>query len=340
MEQERPNVFQMRVANIMPSDVIEVELSYTELLIPDEGTYEFVYPTVVGPRYSSEPSSDLLASQNQNWVSNPHLKGEDENAKTPSKWFIHTQLSTGIPIQKIHSDSHKVEIDFEGKNKASVALTESERLGGNRDFVLQYQLKGKQIESGLMLYEGAEENYFLMMMQPPKRIEQRQIAPREYIFIVDVSGSMHGFPLEVSKTLMRDLLGNLQPKDRFNVVLFAGRSALFSAESVVANTQNLDTAIKWIDGQHGGGGTEVLQALQTAFDVPKSEGYSRSFVIATDGYVTVEPEAFDLIRSRLSDANVFPFGIGSSVNRHLIEGMAYSGQGEPFVVMDAKKSYL
>ncbi len=336
LEQHRPNVFQMSVANILPNDVIEVELTYTELLIPDDGKYEFVYPTVVGPRYSSE-QEELLASNgnNQNWASNPYLK---EGKKAASKFFLQTNISTGIPLQKVQSDSHEVNIDFEAKNKASVTLNESERFGGNRDFILQYQLKGKQIESGLMLYEGAVENYFLMMMQPPKRIEQQQIAPREYVFIVDVSGSMHGFPLEISKTLMRDLLGNLQPQDRFNMVLFAGRSALFSEESVAANFKNLDTAIKWIDGQHGGGGTEVLQALQTAFDIPKTEGYSRSFVIATDGYVTVEPEAFDLIRSRLSDANVFPFGIGSSVNRHLIEGMAYSGQGEPFVIEEADKA--
>ncbi|MEZ4885632.1 MAG: TonB family protein [Chitinophagales bacterium] len=334
LQQERPNVFQMRVANILPNDVIEVELSYTELLIPEDGTYEFIYPTVVGPRYSSE-QADLLASSNQNWVSNPHLK---EGAKSASELFLQVNLSTGIPLQKIQSDTHQVSIDFEAKDKASVVLNESEKFGGNRDFVLQYQLKGKQIETGLMLYEGTEENYFLMMMQPPKRIEGQQIAPREYVFIVDVSGSMYGFPLDISKTLMRDLLGNLQPQDRFNVLLFAGRSALFSKESVAANAKNLDTAIKWIDGQHGGGGTEVLQALQTAFDIPKTQGYSRSFVIATDGYVSVEPEAFDLIRSRLSDANVFPFGIGSSVNRHLIEGMAYSGQGEPFVIQEADKA--
>lgn len=336
LEQHRPNVFQMRVANILPKDVIEVELSYTELLIPEEGIYEFVYPTVVGPRYSSE-QADLLASQNQNWVTNPHL---EENQKSLPQFFMQATLSTGIPLQSVYSESHKIDIDFEAKDKANVVLKESERFGGNRDFTLQYQLKGKQIESGLMLYEGAEENYFLMMMQPPKRIEKKQLTPREYVFIVDVSGSMSGFPLEVSKTLMRDLLSNLQPQDRFNVLLFAGRSALFSAESVAANPQNLDNAIKWIDGQHGGGGTEVLEALRTAFNIPKTQGYSRSFVIATDGYVTVEPEAFDLIRTRLSDANVFPFGIGSSVNRHLIEGMAYSGQGEPFVIEGASKAAL
>lgn len=56
-------------------------------------------------------------------------------------------------------------------------------------------------------------------------------------------------------------------------------------------------------------------------------------VIATDGYVDVERDAFTLIREHLDDANVFTFGIGSSVNRHLIEGMARVGEGTPFVVL-------
>jgi hypothetical protein len=63
-------------------------------------------------------------------------------------------------------------------------------------------------------------------------------------------------------------------------------------------------------------------------------GTARTVVVATDGYVSVEPEAFDLIRSNLGQANVFAFGIGSSVNRFLIEGMARAGAGEPFVVTD------
>ena len=65
---------------------------------------------------------------------------------------------------------------------------------------------------------------------------------------------------------------------------------------------------------------------------------SRSVVVVTDGYVGVEAQAFRFIRERLSDANLFSFGIGSSVNRGLIEGMARAGQGEPFVVLRPEKA--
>ena len=60
--------------------------------------------------------------------------------------------------------------------------------------------------------------------------------------------------------------------------------------------------------------------------------------MVTDGYVGVEAQTFRFIRERLDQANLFAFGIGSSVNRGLIEGMARAGQGEPFVVLRAEKA--
>ena len=57
LEQERPNVFRMNVANIMPGDLVKTELRYAEAIVSTDGVYEFVYPTVVGPRYSNQPSA-------------------------------------------------------------------------------------------------------------------------------------------------------------------------------------------------------------------------------------------------------------------------------------------
>jgi Ca-activated chloride channel family protein len=327
LEQHRPNVFQMNVANILPGDVIEVELKYTELLVPTDGIYEFIYPTVVGPRYSNQPAEDAPLSEK--WVENPYL----HQGESPTYTFnISLNLACGLPIQNIISLSHKVDIHYDGPSRASLKLDPSERTGGNRDFILKYQLAGAKVQSGLLLYQGEKENFFLLMLQPPKRVHVSQIPPREYIFIVDVSGSMHGFPLEISKKLLKDLIGNLRPSDKFNVLLFSGGSSVMSEQSLPATSENIGYAINLIDKQRGGGGTELLPALKRALSLPKSDGYSRTVVIATDGYVTVEEEVFDLMRENLGEANMFTFGIGSSVNRYLIEGMARVGMGEPFVI--------
>lgn len=327
LEQQRPNVFQMNVANIMPGDIIKTELKYTELLVPTDKTYEFIYPAVVGPRYSNQPEN--TAPPSERWVQNPYL----HQGETPEYTFdISVSLAAGLPIQKVFCPSHKVNVDYDGPSAATIVLDASEAHGGDRDYVLQYRLAGEQIESGLLLYEGREENYFLIMLQPPERVTDNDIPGREYIFIVDVSGSMHGFPLDISKRLLRDLIGGLRPTDTFNVLLFAGGSSVLSEHSLAATPANINHAVHVIESQRGGGGTELLPALQRALALPKAEGYSRTIVIATDGYVTVEEKAFDLIRNNLGNANMFAFGIGTSVNRHIIEGMATVGMGESFII--------
>jgi len=328
LEQQRPNVFQMNVANIMPGDDIRVKMSYTELLVPTEAVYEFVYPTVVGPRYSNQPAAG--APDTERWVENPyHHQGE-----APTCDFdIKVTLSAGMPIQKVACASHKTTVSYDGPTVAIVNLDPSEKQGGNRDFILRYTLAGSQVESGLVLYHGKDgERFFLLMVEPPKRLAVAQIPPREYVFIVDVSGSMHGYPLEVSKKLLADLIGHLRPTDTFNVLLFAGGSSVMSERSLPATSENVARAINVIERQQGGGGTELLPALQRALALPRTEGTSRTIVIATDGYVAVEKEAFDLIRGGLGASNFFAFGIGTAVNRFLIEGIARAGMGEPFVV--------
>ena len=329
LEQERPNVFQMNVANIMPDDVIEVELVYTEMLVPENGEYSFVYPTVVGPRYSETPAHG--APDTEKWVESPYLHSGEEPTYT---FDMNVNLSTGIPLKKIACTSHDVNIDYEDPTKADIGLADDEKHGGNRDFILKYVLAQNQIETGLMLHDGKEENFFTATVQPPKRVEEEMIPPREYIFIVDVSGSMNGFPLDISKELMSHLLDSLRPKDHFNVVFFAGGSFVLNKQgSLPATKKNVKKALKAVNNQRGGGGTRLLEGLKTAYDLPRvEENVSRTVVLATDGYVSVEQEAFDIIKDNLGNTNVFGFGIGSSVNRYLIRGVAKCGKGEEFVV--------
>ncbi len=330
LEQERPNVFKMNVANILPGDSIAVRLSYTELLVPTEKQYEFVLPTVVGPRYSPEAVNEILGPDGGERI--PHLhEGEDPNYT----YAIEMTLAAGLPIQAYECPTHEVIVEKDTPDELRLTLDPGGGFGGNRDFILRYQLAGQQVESGLLLYEGEKENFFLLMAQPPARPELSQIPPREYIFVIDVSGSMHGFPLTVSKSLMKNLLGQLRPEDRFNIVLFAGAAAVLSDRSLPATQENLDQAWALIDGQQGGGGTELLIGLRSAFNLPLAgEGYARIVSVITDGFVGFEADAFKLVRQRLGQASLFAFGIGSSVNRFLIEGLARAGQGEPFVVLE------
>lgn len=327
LEQDRPNVFSMRLANIMPQEQVEIELRYTELLVPTDGTYEFVFPTVVGPRYASEKES--ATKREDQFVNTPYLH---QGEKPTSSLHISARISAGMPIQEISCPSHQISPQFQSASVAQVTLDDSDPFQGNRDFVLRYRLSGDQIGSGLLLFQGEDENFFLYMAQPPSRVATDDVPPREYIFVVDVSGSMSGFPLETAKRLLTDLIGKLRPSDYFNVVLFAGDSTVLSETSLQANQANLANAMHLLNEQRGSGGTELLAAIQRAMSMPRQQNISRNIVLVTDGYVSGEEGVFDYIRNHLGQSNVFSFGIGTSVNRYLIEGVAKAGMGEPFIV--------
>ncbi|MFH1051474.1 MAG: TonB family protein [bacterium] len=333
LEQERPNVFQMNVANIMPGDSIIVEMKYTELLVPTDKVYEFVYPTVVGPRYSNKSSEN--ANDKDKFVETPY---KHEGEKPDYKFDIKVNLSSGVPLHEVTCGTHKIQVSQTAGNHAFIELDKADEFGGNKDFILKYKLSGNRIETGLILSQSGKEKFFLLMLQPPAKIEPKDIPSREYIFIVDVSGSMYGFPLDVSKEIMKNLLAGLKPNEKFNILFFAGSSEMLFEKSIEANDSNLNKALTMLELKKGGGGTELLPALKKVIDYKKEEGFSRTILILTDGYIDVEAETFDLIRNNLKDANVFSYGIGNGVNRFLIEGMARAGQGEPFIVTNQREA--
>lgn len=327
LEQSRPNVFTMNVANVLPGDTISVELKYTELLVAAEGVYEFVYPTVVGPRYSEKRESQ--ASPEDAFVKAPYTH---QGEPPLSAFHLTGVVSTGVPIQEITSPSHEVMFSTTGPGRAQMALAGSEQFSGNRDFILRYRLAGQKISSGLLLYEGKDENFFLLMAEPPEAVETDEVPAREYVFVIDVSGSMYGFPLDTGKKLMSDLVNVLRPSDTFNVVAFANGTETWSSVSVPATRPNLARALQFIGRKDGSGGTRLLAALHRAVSLPRQPGVSRSIVLLSDGYIEAEADVFEYVRNQLDEANFFAFGIGGSVNRFLIEGVAHAGLGEPFIV--------
>jgi Ca-activated chloride channel family protein len=341
LEQERPNVFRMQVGHILPGDLVEVTLHYSEVVVPTERTYEFVFPTVVAPRFSNTPADSPSGKADQ-WVSNPYLKNQHATEHA-SDFDIRVHLKAGMPIQAASCATHSVRIDYENADTATVVLDTSqanEAMLNNRDFVFHYQLAGDAVNTGLLLHEDNEsgENFFLLTVQPPERIAPDKIPAREYIFLVDVSGSMNGFPLDTTKELLSNLVTTLRPTDRFNLILFAASSRKLESTSLSATPKNLQRALDWLDQDSGRGGTQLTKGLRRALDVPSVGGMSRSIVVITDGMVSFERETFDLVRRELGNANLFSFGIGSSVNRFLIEGLARCGQGEPFVVLHPDQS--
>lgn len=359
LEQKRPNVFTMDVANIMPGDTARIELHYTELITCRDGEYEFVFPTVVGPRYiapqdssgpvpdDAVPSKEIPEEDSQEaadasdgdeeaadgWAASPYLP---EGVMPDSEYHINISLSTGVPIADVTCKSHEINVAKETDSLARITLADTKDFAGNRDFILKYRLTSESVQSGLVLTENNSEKYFFLTVQPPERFTPDDIPPREYIFVLDVSGSMYGYPLDTSKDLIRNLVSGLKETDTFNLVLFSDDTYLLAPQSLAANSKNIQKAIDLIDEQEGGGGTSMLPALTKALSVPMNEDIARSVVIITDGYISNEDDIYDLINQNMDTASFFSFGIGCSVNDYLIKGIAQCGMGESFLVTDSE----
>lgn len=329
LTEERANVFSMDVANIMPGDEVDIDLHYTELITPTEGTYQFVFPTVAGPRYIS-PVKDDTGNRDE-WTSASYLP---EGTVPTAQYNIDVTISAGVPITSLTSSSHKINIDWNETTTAHITLTNPLEYAGNRDFILDYKLTGESIGTGLTL----NENFFMLMVQPPEHPTLTEIPPREYIFVLDVSGSMSGFPLDTAKELMKNLVSDLRATDTFNLILFSGTSYQMASRSLPATKENISKAVQLISEQNGAGGTELSSALTDALAIPQDTDTARNIVIITDGYISGESEIFQQINENLDQADFFSFGIGSAVNRYLIDGIAAIGQGEPFVVTEASEA--
>ncbi len=326
LEEHRPNVFQMSVANLLPGDDVEVAIEWTETIPAIDSTYEFVFPTVVGPRYTG----GSVATKGETWTANPHITPGSPN---PATFSLDVSLGTTLALAEVTCPSHPVAIDFKAKDRALVRIdTKSGEDAANRDFILRWKLGNQQVDAGLLLHQGVSTNHFLLQIAPPPRVALDQIPPRDYVMVLDISGSMTGFPLDTAKKLLRDLVTGLRSDDTFNVVTFASGSEILSETPLPAAPENLKLADRFIDGRHAGGGTELEAALRRALALPGGADRSRSILLITDGYVSADAEVRDLIRSQIGNANLFAFGIGSSVNRDLLERAARAGGGEPVIV--------
>jgi Ca-activated chloride channel family protein len=340
LDQERPNIFTQSVANIVPGAQVTVEISYVETLKYEAGSYEFVFPMVVGPRYI--PGSMAVGQQGGGWspdtdrvpdasrITPPVAGTHTPNERAGHDISIDVTLDAGVPIQEFHSISHDILSDRTSPNSAHVRLKD-EAVIPNKDFILKYDVSGGRIEDALLTHRDSRGGFFTFILQPPDRVNPDQIVPREIVFVIDTSGSQMGFPLEKSKKLADEALNHLNPNDTFNIITFAGNTQILFPEPVPATPANMQRARALLGNLTGGGGTEMMKAVRAALDPSDAADHLRVVVFMTDGYIGNDMEIIGEVKKH-QNARVFTLGIGNSVNRFLIGKMAEAGRGENEVV--------
>ena len=333
LDQERPNIFTQSVANIVPGDDVTVKIRYVEVLKYDDGLYGFVFPMVVGPRYipgapNGTPSSGGWAPNtglvsDASRITPPVLKPEERCGHDIS---VSVKLDAGVPVSGITSPSHKIDVRRIDRSKANVKLQPGDTIP-NKDFILRYGVAGERMESAVITHASDTGNYFLMMVQPKARYDPSEITPRELVFVMDCSGSMSGAPIEKAKEAVKRCLKELHPGDSFQVIRFSESASALSGKPLPNTPANVKKAVSYIEGLRGGGGTRMIEGIKAALDYPCDPGRMRIVLFMTDGYIGNEREILAAIRDKLGDSRLFSFGVGSSVNRYLLDRMAEVGRG-------------
>ena len=358
LEQERPNIFTQSVGNIKPGEEIPIEISYVDVLNYDMGTYEFHFPMVVGPRYipgapiSKKPKLPKELTGKVGEVEAPMEEGDPSGTgwspdttrvpdasritppvlkpgyRTGHDISLSVSLEAGVPVGDIKSPNHKVTLERIGASGVVAEISPADSIP-NKDFVMKYAVVGEKPEMAVLAHsKGADQGYFMLMIQPKLDAELAKAPPREVVFLVDVSGSMSGEPTEKVKEAMRHFFRLSKPDDTVQVITFAGSANKLFERPVAATKENVSRALNFTQQIQAGGGTEMLKGIKMVLNEPVDPERVRIVVMLTDGYIGNEAEIIAEVGRRAGDQIRFwAVGIGSSPNRFLIDGVAKQGGG-------------
>jgi len=330
LTQERPNIFTQKVANIEPSKQIDVNIKYFNTLAYVDGWYEFVFPMVVGPRFNPPGSTDGVGAVARGKTGISGQKTEVQYLK-PGERSGHdislaVDIDAGVTIEQVACTSHVITNSSSSRNKRTVKLSSLDSIP-NKDFVLRYKVAGKTVKSALVTHRDKRGGFFTLMLYPPENLSYLKRAPMEMIFVLDCSGSMNGKPIAKAKQAITRALKKLQPDDTFQVIRFSNNASQFGPNPVPATPKNIRKAIAYVENLHGSGGTMMIEGIKAALDFAHDPRRFRLVSFMTDGYIGNETEILAAIHQRLGASRIFSFGVGSAVNRYLLDRMAKLGKG-------------
>jgi len=339
VEQQRANLFTTSVANIAPGELVVVEIEYLEDLRFDDGTFSIRFPMTLTPRFI--PGYALPDRKGSGW-SPETTRVDDASLITPPmisashahRLSLRASVDAGVPLEIIASRYHPVNI---GENGGRYDVTLA---GGtvpmDQDFELLWRPVPSAAPRALAFSETiGGEPHFLLMVMPPNQADAAPVTmPRDMIFIIDTSGSMHGVSISQARRAVLQALDGLQPNDRFNIIEFNSYTKSLFNQGVTANGPNIGKARDFVRGLQANGGTNMRPALELALGASIDETHLRQIVFITDGSVGNEEELYALIEQQLGSARLFTVGIGSAPNSWFMRKSAELGRGT-FVIISA-----
>jgi len=333
LEQERDNIFTQSLANIKPGEQIKVTIRYTESLKFEQGDYEFVFPMVVGPRYipgaAIDGKGNTIQVPDASRINPPVVKPETRSGNDIT---VSLQIDAGVPIRNLYSTSHRIDVQNNGET-VQLKLAAGDNIP-NKDLIVRYKVSGDRTEPTILTTNTDQGSHFATYLIPAIAYRSDQIVPKDVVFLMDTSGSQSGDPILKSRELMRRFINGLNPDDTFTIIDFSSTTRQLSSYPLQNNVTNRQKAMSYIDQVDANGGTELMNGINAVTNFPSaSDGRIRSVVLITDGYIGNDNEVIAAVQKNLKPGNrLYSFGVGSSVNRYLLERVAEMGRGTSRVV--------
>lgn len=343
VDQQRPNLFTTRLANIPPGESVTVELQYQQLVRYQSGEFELRLPTTLTPRYMpGRPASNPSRQWQEGWAVattevadaeriSPFTVATADVADASHRARVAVTVNAGLPVARVTSPSHALTTTWNG---SAVTVTPTEELVTmDRDFVLRWQpVRGAEPAAAVFRETWQGEEYLLAMLVPG--LDNGQWLARELVFVIDTSGSMAGESIRQARAALLEGLATLTPDDRFNVIRFDSETRSLFIDSVAASANNLARARRYVMALEADGGTEMAPALDAALGSEGTPGLVRQVVFITDGAVGNEAALFARIRNQLGNSRLFTVGIGSAPNMHFMREAARYGRGTYTAISD------
>jgi len=247
-------------------------------------------------------------------------------------------LSASSPIRSLYSPSPEAVLKRIDERRAEISY--EEKSGGTGDLSLFYSLRSDPLAAGLLAFrEEGEKGFFMLSLSPRPRAQERDILPKDLVFIVDRSGSMEeAGKLGQAKRALSFCLGRLSPQDRFGIVDFATDSSSFEGRLLPASEENKARALRYVERLEAAGGTNIGAALEEGLGLlsPSPDRLAMAFFL-TDGLPTAGETDVGTILKKAARANedpharLFTFGVGSDVNTLLLDKLSQSHGAREYV---------
>jgi Ca-activated chloride channel family protein len=346
MEQQRPNMFTTKVANVGPGETVMISIEYQVAVELNDDRYGLHLPLVVAPRYVP-PHTVLVEGpegpqfipeglDDAEAVTAPLISPQQAATREPAPLSISVQLNPGFALSQVSSPSHKVIVSPAQDDKTGPLVTLNESEGaGNRDFELTWTASTRTATTALFQETWSGDHYLMAVVNPPKAEDLPPPPKRELVFVIDNSGSMGGESMEQAKASLALALQSLKPDDTFNVIRFDDSLELLFPTAVAASRDKVERALGFAAQLTADGGTEMVPALRAALvdPTPKDERL-RQVIFLTDGAISNEQEMLGILGHDKGRSRVFMVGIGSAPNSYLMSRMAEVGQGSYIPIAD------